>query len=66
MEDRKLPVGWAEVPIHEINSYISNTINPQTGPDQLFKLYSVPAFPTRLPELIKGGEIGSKIGRAHV
>ena len=53
------PVGWAEVPIHEINSYISNTINTQTEPDQLFELYSVPAFPTRLPELIKGGEIGS-------
>jgi type I restriction enzyme S subunit len=59
MEDKELQVGWAEVPIHEINSYTSNTIDPQAEPDQVFELYSVPAFPTGLPELTKGSEIGS-------
>jgi type I restriction enzyme S subunit len=59
MEEKELPVGWAEAPIHEINSYTSNATDPQAEPDQVFELYSVPAFPTRLPELIKGSEIGS-------
>jgi type I restriction enzyme S subunit len=58
-EERELPVGWVEVPLHEINMHVSNTIDPQCHPDQTYELYSVPAFPTKVPELIKGSEIGS-------
>lgn len=59
MEGRELPVGWSELRLHEINMHVSKTIDPQAQPGQTYELYSVPAFPTKTPELIKGSEIGS-------
>ncbi|MFN5162540.1 MAG: restriction endonuclease subunit S, partial [Cyanobacteriota bacterium] len=58
-EKRELPVGWANATIGELNSYESRAVNPLETPEVTYELYSVPAFPSRLPELLAGSEIGS-------
>jgi type I restriction enzyme S subunit len=58
-EGRALPVGWANATIGELNSHESRAVNPLETPEVTYELYSVPAFPSRLPELLTGSEIGS-------
>jgi type I restriction enzyme M protein len=36
------------------------TIDPRTTPDEMFELWSIPAFDAGNPELLRGGEIGSQ------
>ncbi len=36
------------------------TVDPRNTPDELFELWSIPAFDAGRPELIRGGEIGSQ------
>ena len=55
----ELPNGWNEIGFEELNSFSSSTINPADFPHEVFELYSVPIFPTRKPEILKGAEIGS-------
>ncbi|GDX11687.1 hypothetical protein LBMAG57_34590 [Verrucomicrobiota bacterium] len=55
----ELPGAWTEVLFDEINSFRSQTIDPSDYPNEVFELYSVPTFPTRKPELLKGSAIGS-------
>ena len=54
-----LPNGWTEIRFSELNSFSSSTINPADYPNETFELYSVPIFPMRKPEILKGAEIGS-------
>jgi type I restriction enzyme S subunit len=55
----ELPSGWTEVGFEEINGFRSATINPADFPDELFELYSVPTYPTKRPEIVRGADIGS-------
>lgn len=55
----KSPNSWVTVQFSDINTYTARSINPSMHPAQRFELYSVPAFPTRFPELLLGTEIGS-------
>jgi type I restriction enzyme S subunit len=59
MEERELPVGWSAATIGELNMYKSLAVNPHEAPEVTFELYSVPAFPLRVPEFVLGSEIGS-------
>jgi type I restriction enzyme S subunit len=60
MDERlELPLGWEQVTLGELNAYKSHAANPQEAPEETFELYSVPAFPSRLPDLVMGSEIGS-------
>jgi type I restriction enzyme S subunit len=59
MEERELPVGWQQATIGDLNTYKSLMVNPQDAPEATYELYSVPTFPTRLPEIVVGSEIGS-------
>jgi type I restriction enzyme M protein len=36
------------------------TVDPRNTPDELFELWSIPAFDAGRPELVRGGEIGSQ------
>lgn len=55
----KLPKGWIESPISEINEYVSSGINPSKYPLETFELFSVPVFPEKSAEIIQGVDIGS-------
>ena len=59
MSNDELPNGWTEIGFSELNSFSSSTINPADYPSEIFELYSVPIFPTRKPEILKGADIGS-------
>ena len=53
------PNSWVLTTIESINSYKSHSVNPMITPEEEFDLYSVPIFPTQMPEHNKGKEIGS-------
>ncbi len=55
----EFPDGWVKVPLGEVNAFSGSTVNPASRPDELFELYSVPSFPTGMPERLRGSEIGS-------
>lgn len=55
----ELPLGWIAQKFILLNSFRSASIDPASSPEEMFELYSVPAFPTRKPELVRGAEIGS-------
>ena len=55
----QLPDNWILTTIDSINEYRSETINPGNNPNQIFELYSVPAFITGRPEILQGSGIGS-------
>lgn len=54
-----IPSGWANALFEEINYFPSSTLNPAQFSDEIFELFSVPSFPSRQPEIIRGQEIGS-------
>jgi type I restriction enzyme S subunit len=54
-----LPENWVEAGFGELNQFESRTLNPSQFGDEVFELYSVPAFSTRKPESVIGREIGS-------
>lgn len=54
-----LPSGWITTTIGQINVYSGSTVDPLKAPDQVFELYSVPAYPTRKAEIVSGHKIGS-------
>ena len=59
-KDQKIqPPNWATADIESINFFKGNNINPSLYPEEKFKLYSVPIFPTGKPELTQGKDIGS-------
>ena len=52
-----LRVGWAEAPLSDLAEETRGSIVPGAG--TTYELWSVPAFPTRRPEILDGSEIGS-------
>ncbi|HGM5579067.1 TPA: hypothetical protein ACKP22_000725 [Pseudomonas putida] len=55
----KLPPGWLMSTFGALNEFKSKTINPANQSSELFELYSVPSFPSGLPEHLIGAAIGS-------
>ena len=55
----ELPEGWASALFGEINCFSPRTLNPSQFGDEIFELFSVPSFPNRKPEIVRGEEIGS-------
>lgn len=53
------PAGWIELALNEINTFVSETVDPSSYPGETFELYSVPSFPSGNPEIIVGKDIGS-------
>lgn len=55
----ELPPGWAEARFGDLNRGATRSFDPRDSPDESFELYSVPAFPSGLPEVARGRTIGS-------
>jgi type I restriction enzyme M protein len=48
------------VPVGRFMKEGVKTVDPRTSPDEMFELWSIPAFDAGSPELLRGGEIGSQ------
>ena len=48
------------VPVGRFMKEGVKTVDPRTAPDEVFELWSIPAFDVGSPELLRGGEIGSQ------
>jgi type I restriction enzyme M protein len=48
------------VPVGRFMKEGVRTVDPRTSPDEMFELWSIPAFDAGSPELLRGGEIGSQ------
>ena len=57
--DLDLPEGWEMSTLGEFVAHRSKGIVPNRTPDETFELYSVPSFDIGMPEIVKGGDIGS-------
>jgi len=56
---RVLPPGWKWVTLGELMSTTTGIVDPAKHPDEVFKLYSIPAHDIGQPTLVKGALIGS-------
>ncbi len=54
-----LPTGWKWVRLGDCNCYAGKNINPDSFPEKMFELYSVPSSMADYPEILSGNEIGS-------
>jgi type I restriction enzyme S subunit len=54
-----LPPSWRIASFGELNRYTSITIDPAKYPNEEFELYSVPSYPTGIPDIALGSSIGS-------
>jgi type I restriction enzyme, S subunit len=59
VEETECPRGWRVESLTEIGLARTKKINPERHQAETFELYSVPAFSTGAPELVKGSEIAS-------
>ena len=48
------------VPVGRFMKEGVKTVDPRTAPDEMFELWSIPAFDAGSPELLRGDEIGSQ------
>ncbi len=48
------------VPVSRFMKEGVKTVDPRTAPDEIFELWSIPAFDAGSPELVRGSEIGSQ------
>jgi len=55
----ELPEGWVSALFDKINCFSPRALNPSQFGDEIFELFSVPSFPNREPEIVRGIEIGS-------
>jgi type I restriction enzyme S subunit len=51
--------GMSTIALGEIMASRSGSVDPSKYPDEIFELYSIPAFDTGMPELMPGRAIGS-------
>jgi type I restriction enzyme S subunit len=54
-----LPVGWSSAVLGKVRVDRSSSVDPSKSPREHFELYSIPAYPTGRPEVLKGKAIGS-------
>ncbi len=59
MKIGSLEASWSDVKLGALMLGRGESINPANHPDELFDLYSIPAFNSRQPEALPGREIGS-------
>src|SRR5688572_18442116 len=51
--------GWKTVALGELMPGRGEALNPANYPDEMFDLYSIPAFDSQQPEVLAGEKIGS-------
>nr|WP_285854671.1 restriction endonuclease subunit S [Bacillus safensis] len=55
----EVPTNWRWIKLKGINKDKKRTVVPSKFNEEIFELYSVPSYPEKSPEIIKGKEIGS-------
>nr|WP_276590895.1 restriction endonuclease subunit S [Bacillus velezensis] len=55
----EVPTNWRWIKLKGINKDKKRTVVPSKFNEETFELYSVPSYPEKSPEIIKGKEIGS-------
>jgi type I restriction enzyme, S subunit len=58
-DNRSLPAGWGWSTLGKYRKIKRQSITPSRFPDQVFELYSIPAFVSGKPEIVLGKEVGS-------
>lgn len=59
-ESAVLNTAYPLVPVGRFMKEGVKTLDPRTFPDEVFELWSIPAFDAGSPELLRGGDIGSQ------
>lgn len=57
--NHNLPESWVVIRLGDLKPGRNESLDPRKTPDDLFEVYSVPAFPNRKYEVLRGSEIGS-------
>lgn len=52
-------MSWAKIKLASLLASRPKTLNPAEFPNEMFELYSIPAFDRRRPEIVSGSEIRS-------
>jgi type I restriction enzyme S subunit len=55
----QLAYGWVSSNLEELGLPTTPNVNPENHQDEIFELYSVPAYSEGIPEILTGAEIGS-------
>jgi type I restriction enzyme S subunit len=50
---------WPNIPLSEIEAHRGGSVNPAKHADEIFELYSIPAYDHSKPDIIQGKNIGS-------
>ena len=58
-QELELPTGWIKIPLEHLRVNKPKSIQPNKIKNKMFELYSIPAFPSKKPEILKGNEINS-------
>jgi type I restriction enzyme M protein len=58
-ESGEIRTTYALVPAKRFLRHGVQTLDPRTAPDELFELWSIPAYDAGRPELVRGSDIGS-------
>ena len=58
-ESRTLNTAYELVPVGRFLRSKVKSIDPRKVPDEIFELWSIPAYDAGIPELLRGGDIGS-------
>jgi type I restriction enzyme S subunit len=59
MEKMSLPIGWKFCLLDTYMVKGGGSVDPSKCPNEQFDLYSIPAYDSQCPEILKGSEIGS-------
>ncbi|MDE2982945.1 MAG: hypothetical protein OXU74_17275, partial [Gemmatimonadota bacterium] len=52
-------MSWNTIPVGDIALRRGSSVDPKKHPDEVFELYSIPAFDAGAPEVVPGSSIGS-------
>lgn len=52
-------MSWQTISAGELMAKRAGSLNPEKYPEETFELFSIPAFDTDVPEILRGSEIGS-------
>ena len=52
-------MNWPKIQLRKLLSNKAKSLNPAYSPSEVFRLYSIPGFDRRQPEILEGREIGS-------
>jgi type I restriction enzyme S subunit len=58
-EEKEIPIGWVEIDLGFFMKKATGSVDPSKFRQEVFELFSIPAYDTGKPEVIRGENIGS-------